>query len=211
VPVVGGNVSLYNETEAGPIYPTPVVGMVGELPDPARAGGIAVAEGDALAIVGPFGPSLAGSELTKLRGELGKGLPRTEIEPVVAAIKLVTDAVRTGSLTAVHDVSDGGIACALAECAIAGDVGIRADLDPLVELRGGSGESCLFGEGPGGFVVAAPAARLSALAAEGQERGVTVLVVGEAVGERIEIAAAEAELSVALADAGSAWRSLRSA
>jgi hypothetical protein len=60
-------------------------------------------------------------------------------------------------------------------------------------------------------VVAAPAARLSALAAEGQERGVTVLVVGEAVGERIEIAAAETELSVALADAGSAWRSLRPA
>ena len=75
VPVVGGNVSLYNETEAGPIYPTPVVGMVGELPDPARAAGIAVARDDALAIVGPFAPSLAGSELTKLRGELGKGLP----------------------------------------------------------------------------------------------------------------------------------------
>jgi phosphoribosylformylglycinamidine synthase len=211
VPVVGGNVSLYNETEAGPIYPTPVVGMVGELPDPARAAGIAVARDDALAIVGPFAPSLAGSELTKLRGELGKGLPQTEIEPVVAAIELVTDAVRTGSLTAAHDVSDGGIACALAECAIAGDVGIRADLDPLVELRGGSGESCLFGEGPGGFVVAAPAARLSALAVEGEERGVAVLVIGEAVGERIEIAAAETRLSVALGDARSAWRSLRPA
>ena len=75
VPVVGGNVSLYNETEAGPIYPTPVIGMVGELPDPATAAGIAFAAGDAVALVGPFAPSLAGSELAKLRGELGPGLP----------------------------------------------------------------------------------------------------------------------------------------
>src|SRR5206468_3616269 len=52
VPVVGGNVSLYNEAEAGPIYPTPVVGMVGELPDPTRPGEIALRAGEALALVG---------------------------------------------------------------------------------------------------------------------------------------------------------------
>ncbi len=80
VPVVGGNVSLYNETEDGPIYPTPVVGMVGELPDPRRAGGLALAEGDAIAVCGPFSPSLAGSELAKLRGELGSGLPSLPID-----------------------------------------------------------------------------------------------------------------------------------
>src|SRR3954468_16899911 len=68
VPVVGGNVSLYNEGPEGPIYPTPVIGMVGELPDAARATGLAFArEGDAIALVGPFAPSLAGSELAKLR------------------------------------------------------------------------------------------------------------------------------------------------
>ena len=59
-------------------------------------------------------------------------------------------------ITAAHDVSDGGLACALAECAISGGVGVQADLDPLVELRGASGETCLFGEGPGGFVVTGP-------------------------------------------------------
>src|SRR5262249_19763550 len=76
IPVVGGNVSLYNEGPEGPIYPTPVVGMVGELPDPAKAGGSAFArEGDAIALLGPFSPSLAGSELAKLRGELDAGLP----------------------------------------------------------------------------------------------------------------------------------------
>ena len=96
-PVVGGNVSLYNETEAGPIYPTPVVGMVGELPDPGRAVGIALADGDAIALVGPFAPSVAGSELAKLRGDLEPGLPATPIEAVREAIELVRDTARGGS------------------------------------------------------------------------------------------------------------------
>ncbi len=208
LPVVGGNVSLYNETETGPIYPTPVIGMVGELPDPARAIGIAPAEGDAIALVGPFAPSLAGSQLAKLRGDLDRGLPRTEVADVRAAIELVRDTARAGRISGAHDVSDGGLACALAECAIAGRVGIRADLDPLVEVRGGSGESALFGEGPGGFVVAGPEAVLRELAAEAERRGVTVLALGEATGERVELAAAETDVALRLADAASAWHSL---
>ena len=158
MPVVGGNVSLYNETEDGPIYPTPVVGMVGELPDPERAGGRrARATATRSRSAGPFSPSLAGSELAKLRGELGPGLPGLPIDEVHAAIELVREAVRAGRVGAAHDVSDGGLACALAEMAIAGGVGLEADLDQLVELRGCSGETCLFGEGPGGFVLAGDA------------------------------------------------------
>jgi phosphoribosylformylglycinamidine synthase len=209
IPVVGGNVSLYNESETGPIYPTPVVGLVGELPDPGRAPGFALRGGDSVALVGPFAPSLAGSELAKLRGELGNGLPGASIEAVHEAIELVRTWVRSARLSAAHDVSDGGLACALAECAIAGGVGVRADLDSLVELRGASGETSLFGEGPGGFVVTGAASELSALAAEGSERGVDVMVIGEAGGERLETSAAEAEVSVALADAERAWRSLQ--
>ena len=114
------------------------------------------------------------------------------------------DAVRAGAVTAAHDVSDGGLACALAEAAIAGGVGLEADLDPLVELRGCSGESCLFGEGPGGFVLAGARAELEALAGA----GVDLLVVGTAGGDRIAISAAEARLDVLLADAARAWHSL---
>jgi len=206
VPVVGGNVSLYNETDAGPIYPTPVIGMVGELPDPGRASRIAFAAGDLIALVGPFAPSLAGSELAKLRGDLGPGLPMLPIDLVQAAIELVREGVRAGKLRCAHDVSDGGLACALAECAIAGGVGVRADLDPMVELRGLSGETCLFGEGPGGFVVAGERAAIDDLAAAIGDAG--ALVIGEAGGERIELSAAEAELAVRLDDAERAWRSL---
>ena len=208
VPVVGGNVSLYNEIEAGPIYPTPVIGMVGALPDPSGSIGIAPDEGDAIALVGPFAPSPAGSQLAKLRGDLDRGLPGIEIGDARAAIELVRDTARAGGISAAHDVSDGGLACALAECAIAGGVGIRADLDALVELRGGSGESVLFGEGPGGFVVAGPRAALRELSAEGERRGVTVLALGEAAGETVELSAAETEVALPLNDAESAWRAL---
>ncbi|HEX2095779.1 MAG TPA: phosphoribosylformylglycinamidine synthase subunit PurL, partial [Solirubrobacterales bacterium] len=120
VPVVGGNVSLYNEGPEGPIYPTPVVGMVGELPDAGAAAPSGfVREGDAIAVVGPFSPSLAGSELAKLRGELDAGLPEPDVAAVAAACAAVRAAVRDGKLSSSHDVSDGGLAVALAEAAIA--------------------------------------------------------------------------------------------
>jgi phosphoribosylformylglycinamidine synthase II len=175
VPVVGGNVSLYNETEYGPIYPTPVVGMVGELPNAARAPGMALGDGDRLVLAGPFAPSLAGSELAKLRGELDKGLPQSSIPEVAKALEFVRAVVRDGHVSAAHDVSDGGLACALAEMAIAGGVGLAIDLDDLVELRGGSGEACLFGEGPGGVVLALAEGDLEALPDRARSAGVELV------------------------------------
>jgi phosphoribosylformylglycinamidine synthase len=206
VPVVGGNVSLYNETEHGPIYPTPVIGMVGELPDAAAVPGLAPRDGDRLVLVGPFAPSLAGSELAKQRGELDKGLPQVPINDVDAALRLVRDLVRKGLASAVHDVSDGGLACALAEMAIAAEAGLEVDLDALVELRGGSGETNLFGEGAGGIVLAA--AESKELLDRAEAAGVEAVELGSVGGDRISIAAAERDVSVAVADAERAWRSL---
>jgi phosphoribosylformylglycinamidine synthase subunit PurL len=206
IPVVGGNVSLYNETEHGPIYPTPVIGMVGELPDAAAVPGLAPNEGDRLVLVGPFAPSLAGSELAKQRGELDKGLPQVPLNDVDAALTLVRELVREGAVTAAHDVSDGGLACALAEMAIAAGLGMDVDLDPLVELRGGSGETNLFGEGPGGIVLAA--ADPAELIERAEKAGVSAVELGGMGGDRIELAAAERDVSIALADADRAWRSL---
>jgi phosphoribosylformylglycinamidine synthase II len=208
VPVVGGNVSLYNETEHGPIYPTPVVGMVGELLDPARAAGIAPGEADRLVLVGPFAPSLAGSELAKQRGELDAGLPQVDIGAVAQALAFVRQVVRDGAVTAAHDVSDGGLACALAEMAISSGLGIEADLDPLVELRGGSGESCLFGEGPGGILLAVRDREIEGLLRAAQDAGVEAIELGAAGGDRLSFSAAERDVSVALADAERASRSL---
>jgi phosphoribosylformylglycinamidine synthase len=201
VPVVGGNVSLYNEGPEGPIYPTPVVAMVGELPDPAEACGSAFAkEGDAIALLGPFSPTLAGSELAKQRGELDMGLPRSDITTVADACTTVREAVRAGRLSSAHDISDGGLACALAESAIAAGMGCSIDLQPLRE-RGCSPEEALFGEGAGGFLLSGERAAL-------EELGATPL--GKVGGTTIEIAAGDRSLTVGLVAIESAWRSLRS-
>ena len=199
IPVVGGNVSLYNEGPDGPIYPTPVIGMVGEIPDPERVAGSAFAqEGDVIALLGPFEPVLAGSELAKLRGELDTGLPQPSIERVAAACETVRGAVRAGQLSSAHDISDGGLACALAEAAIGSGLGCRIDLAPLRE-RGCSPEEALFGEGSGGFLLSGETETIKAIGAA---------VIGAVGGGEIEIAAGDRSVSIALGDAARAWRSL---
>ena len=199
VPVVGGNVSLYNEGPEGPIYPTPVIGMVGEIPDPEQVAGSAFAtEGEAIALIGPFEPTLAGSQLAKLRGELGAGLPQPEVEAVAAACATVRDAVREGKLSSVHDISDGGLACALAECSIGSGIGSKVDVAPLRE-RGCSPEEALFGEGTGGFLVSGDRDTLDSLGAT---------AIGKVGGSTIEIAAGDRSFSVGLDSAEGAWQSL---
>jgi phosphoribosylformylglycinamidine synthase len=208
IPVVGGNVSLYNETGHGPIYPTPVVGLVGELPDPADVPTLAPGEGDRLALAGPFAPSLAGSELAKLRGELGPGLPGTDLAAADRALGLVRALARGGTLRAIADVSEGGVATALAELAVAGGVGVEADLDDLVEAVGCSGEAALFGEGPCGFVLAGDEAAIAGAVSAAGEAGVPAFGIGVAGGAALRISAAESDLTLALRDVTSAWSSL---
>jgi len=197
-PIVGGNVSLYNEGPTGPIYPTPVIGMVGRLPDARRAGRAGFqSEGEEIALVGPFVPSLAASELEKLRGEpLPDGLPEIDIQAVRSGQIAVRDAVRAGKLASAHDIAEGGLAIALAECCLAGGVGGKVELgDDFWETISAAGPgqrsvrpvsepvtAALFGEGPGGFLVSGDADALRALGRE-----VSVLPIGRVGGEELRI------------------------
>lgn len=160
-PIVGGNVSLYNEGPTGPIYPTPVIGMVGHLPLARRAGRLGFARaGHHIALLGPFAPSLPGSELAKLAGEpLPDGLPAVDLAAVVAAQRAICEAVATGLLASCHDIAEGGLATALAECCLAGGLGAQVELPASADVR-----TALFGEGPGGFVASGPRESFEALA-----------------------------------------------
>ncbi|HET9103653.1 MAG TPA: phosphoribosylformylglycinamidine synthase subunit PurL [Solirubrobacteraceae bacterium] len=177
VPVVGGNVSLYNEAPSGPIFPTPVVGMVGRLPDAERAGRSGLAgDGDAIALVGSLASaSLAGSELAKLRGQAPVGpLPVLDPDAARQAHTVVREAVRAGVVTGAHDVADGGLVVALAEACLAGGAtGIGA----TITLPGGIEP---FGEAPGrAFVVSGDPEALAGLPG--------AAVIGRAGGERLVI------------------------
>jgi phosphoribosylformylglycinamidine synthase II len=212
-PIVGGNVSLYNESpptraSAGPIYPTPVIGMVGELPDARRAGRLGFARvGDAVAIVGPFQPSLDASELAKLWGwELPDGLPAIDVSAVANAQAAVRDAVRAGSVASAHDIAEGGLAVALAECCLGSGLGARVELDahflgdlarsaapgPLSreDAASAAAETALFGEGSGAFVVSGGGHELRRLG----ER-TSVWIVGEVGGQSLWIDFARANAS----------------
>ena len=191
VPVVGGNVSLYNEGPDGPIYPTPVVGLVGRLPDVERAGRLGFArEGDAIAIAGRSSvPDLAGSELSKLRGEpLATRLAEWDEHEAVRAIAAVCETVRAGAVSSAHDIAEGGLATAVAECCLAGGLGAKIDAPPAEDP-----ERHLFGEAPGGFVLSGPRAALQSLG----ER-VDVLVCGQVGGDRLTITMAPTRIDLSL-------------
>jgi phosphoribosylformylglycinamidine synthase II len=183
IPVVGGNVSLYNEAGAGPIFPTPVVGLVGELPKASRSGRLGFAEeGDVVAVIsaGSWAPAAMGSELAKLRGEAPFGeLPQADLGELRALHAAVRQAVRAGALRSVHDVAEGGLAVALAEACLAGGLGATVDLSPLRP----AGEALLFGEGPGAFVVSGPEQSLRAFGSAatriGTVTGSDLVITGE--------------------------------
>ena len=191
-PIVGGNVSLYNEGADGPIYPTPVIGMVGRLPDARMAGGLAfVEEGDAIALLGPFDPSLGASEIAKLRGQpLPDGLPAVDLKQMIGAFDAVREAVRSGTAVSAHDIAEGGIAVALAESCLAGGIGARVRLEVSGTL-----EQALFGEAPGGFLLSGPQAALREL---GQR--VPLQLIGTVGGEALAIEAGGGGLEVALSE-----------
>jgi phosphoribosylformylglycinamidine synthase II len=209
-PIVGGNVSLYNEGATGPIYPTPVIGMVGRLPDARRGGRLGFADaGDRIALVGPFAPSLAASELAKLLGRpLPDGLPEIDIARVAAAHAAVRDAMRAGLLSSAHDIAEGGLAVALAECCLAGRIGAQVELgEDLWEaitpawLADASADRrvtvALFGEGPGGFLVSGRAEDLHELAERAP--GVPVVSIGRVGEDALSIVEAGATAGMMLA------------
>ncbi len=207
-PIVGGNVSLYNETSSGPIYPTPVIGMVGRLPDARRAGRLGFrGEGDAIALAGPFVPRLAASELAKLHGELlPDGLPAFDLAAIRSAQAFVRDAVRSGSISSAHDIAEGGIAVALAECCLAGGLGAHVTIDDVFPDVAALG--ALFGESPGGFLLSGAPDALRALSAPDPTRPFAVALLGAVRGDALQIDLGDTTVRATLAELSEAHGAL---
>ena len=160
-PVVSGNVSLYNETDRGAIYPTPTVGMVGVMEDVGRHATPGFKrEGDMVMIVGEPGAfSLGGSEyLEAVRGKVDGRPPKPDIVVERAYSDLIRGFVERGLIDTAHDVSGGGQAVALAEMALTGGIGFEYGGEVEVEdlLRNGRRDAALFGERGATFLIAFP-------------------------------------------------------
>jgi phosphoribosylformylglycinamidine synthase subunit PurL len=182
VPVVSGNVSFYNETDGVPIYPTPTVGMVGLIAKIASA--ITPwfkAAGDVVVLLGRTREELGGSEYLKVVHGLVKGTPPwidLRLEQAVQSCCIA--AIEKGILRSAHDISDGGIAIALAECCISGPekpLGVRIEMREMIR-----GDALLFSESQSRIVVSLAEENLEQLQQVAAEHHVPMQVIGSVGG-----------------------------
>ncbi len=155
-PVTGGNVSLYNESPSGAIYPTPVIGMVGLIDQAEHATRSAFADDapHAIVLLGEPTAELGASEyLATIHGVVAGAPPACDLDAERALIDTLVTAAERGTMRSAHDVSDGGLAVALAECCVANRahvVGADVDLSRWAQLPR---RALLFGEGQGRVIV----------------------------------------------------------
>ena len=205
VPVVSGNVSLYNETQGRPIYPTPVVGALGLLEDVRlhttmgfKDGGELVALLGAAEVRGRL-HDLAGSEYLELVHDRVVGRPVINLELERRVQYLCRRAIREGIVTSAHDCSDGGLLVALAESCLAGGVGLNGTF----RVRG-RWDSALFGEAQSRVIVSLLPEHYEKLAMLAAEAGVPMASLGMTLSSRRFIV--DGYLDLPLRELDEAWR-----
>ncbi len=207
IPVVGGNVSFYNETSGQAILPTPIIGVVGLLEDAERRATQAFkGAGHRIALLGPERVSLGGSEyLWTLHRRLAGRLAPLDLELERRVQSAVRAAVTAGLVTAAHDCSEGGVAVALAECCVSGREPVGCAVSLAAE---GRADLVLFGEGPSRVVVAVEGARAREFEALMAESAIPWRWIGTTGGERLVVrVGAVVSVDVAVDRIERAWRS----
>ncbi len=183
-PVTGGNVSLYNESPSGAVYPTPVIGMLGLIDDVAHVTPATWSVDDDVIvllgeILGEPADGLGGSEyLARVHGIVAGTPPKCDPELERDTIACLLECIRGGHVRSAHDCSDGGLGVALAECAIANRsalVGAEIDVSawsdvPLREL--------LYNEAQARIIITAPEASLGAIARIAVKHMVAPIILG---------------------------------
>jgi len=184
IPVISGNVSFYNESFGQAIYPTPTVGLVGLVEDVGQVATVGFKdEGDVIVLVGETADELGGSEyLAAVHHKIAGAPPALDLDLERDVQAAVREAVREGLVKSAHDCSEGGAAVALAECAIAGDVGCMAALDD-----GLTGVSSLFSETQSRVVLTCAEGDIDALLDMLDRHDVPWSVIGTVGGARFHI------------------------
>ena len=203
-PIVSGNVSLYNETKnddgtGSAILPTPAIGGVGLIEDWSKAVGIAFkGPGDVIVAIGNWrgylGQSLWLREIHGLEGNEAGPPPPVDLHEERVAAEFVRAAIAGGAITACHDVSDGGVAVALAEMALAGNVGA------IINKPIPGGTAGLFGEDQGVYLATICDNCLLTFLARAHAAGVEVEAIGRTAGSRLIFELHDSDHDVTLAE-----------
>jgi phosphoribosylformylglycinamidine synthase subunit PurL len=193
IPITGGNVSLYNETDGKAVLPTPVLGVVGLIENADTVVRRAFrGDGDAIVLLGDSLDELGGSEYLKVVHGLVKGLPpRLDLAREAALQTVLVKGVAAGLIRSAHDCAEGGLAVTLAECCF--DTPLGADVDvPAVDaaVAAFADTATLFGESASRVVVSVDKERTAELEAIAKEAGVPVAAIGRVGGSRIRVAIA---------------------
>jgi phosphoribosylformylglycinamidine synthase len=208
IPITGGNVSLYNETDGKAILPTPVLGVLGLIEDADRVARRAfVQSGDAIVLLGDSFAELGGSEYLKVMHRMVRGVPpRLDLAREAALQRLLVTGVGSGLIRSAHDCAEGGLAVTLAECCFDTALGAEADV-PAVAMEAGFADiATLFGESASRAVVSVQEDRAAELLALARKESVPARVIGRVGGARIRVAIdGRAVLDEPLADAERAW------
>jgi phosphoribosylformylglycinamidine synthase len=209
IPITGGNVSLYNETDGRAVLPTPVLGVVGLIEHSERVvkRGFRFA-GDAVVLLGEGLGELGGSEYLKIVHGLVRGVPPVlDLKRERALQALLVEAAEAGLVRSAHDCAEGGLAIALAECCF--DTSYGADVNvPGVTLPEAafSDIATLFGESASRAVVSAAAEHAGELLAKASAAGVPAAIIGRVGGDRVRIAVdGRCLLDTPLSDAERVW------
>jgi phosphoribosylformylglycinamidine synthase len=199
LPVVGGNVSLYNSSDGVDIDPTPVIGVLGVIDElERRPPGAGLADGGHLLLLGPApaaGSALAGSKWAEAaHGHRGGELPELDTARHEAVCALVRGLVTDDLVAGVHDVADGGLGLTLAEMAVRSGVGFRVDIE--------GGHAGLFSEAPSRVVACVRPEDLDEVRRRADEAGVAGVAIGVAGGDRLVVTGL---VDVGLSEAVAAW------
>tara|TARA_B100001123_G_scaffold80731_1_gene91838 strand:- start:15765 stop:17984 length:2220 start_codon:yes stop_codon:yes gene_type:complete len=187
-PVVSGNVSLYNESQDVAIYPTPVVGALGLLDDVNCRVGIGFKEsGDIVVVLGmnsasPDINSLAGSEYLELTHNLVAGQPHIDLDLEINLQKTCISLIKKEIISSAHDLSEGGLAVALSESCIDGDIGFESSL--TIEERW---DAFLFGEAQSRILVSLPKEKITEMENVCRSMNLPYIQIGMVGGENIKI------------------------
>ncbi|WP_421617141.1 phosphoribosylformylglycinamidine synthase subunit PurL [Brevibacillus sp. TJ4] len=183
-PVIGGNVSFYNERSGDAIYPTPTVGMVGLIADVDHITTQDFKrEGDAIILIGETFAELGGSEYQKLvTGSISGRPPQIDLNKEAAVQKLVLDAIRKGLVQSAHDLSEGGLGVALAESCFQAEIGAQVTLDSSLRP-----DVLLFSESQSRILLSADQQHAEAILALAAERGVAAQVIGTTGGDSLVV------------------------